>query len=101
VVPTVSRKLYDHSVARLGDVLEHIAARYTTRERFLTELTLDPPEATGAEAGTPLLDEHYQILSTIHSAKGQNGTRSSFLMSQTVASCNLGADIFLADGSDH
>jgi DNA helicase-2/ATP-dependent DNA helicase PcrA len=44
---------------------------YTTRERFLTELTLDPPEATGAEAGAPLLDEDYLILSTIHSPKGQ------------------------------
>src|SRR5246500_3335469 len=58
-------------VARLGDLLGHIAARYATRERFLTELTLDPPEATGAEAGAPLLDEDYLILPTIHSAKGQ------------------------------
>jgi ATP-dependent DNA helicase UvrD/PcrA len=66
-------RLYDHSVARVGDLekLEQIAAGYATRERFLTELTLDPPEATGAEAGTPLLDEDYLILSTIHSAKGQ------------------------------
>jgi len=38
---------------------------------FLTELTLDPPEATSAEAGPPYLDEDYLILSTIHSAKGQ------------------------------
>ena len=66
-------RLYDHSVARIGDLekLEQIAAGYATRERFLTELTLDPPEATGAEAGAPLLDEDYLILSTIHSAKGQ------------------------------
>jgi DNA helicase-2/ATP-dependent DNA helicase PcrA len=65
--------LYDHSVARIGDLekLEQIAAGYATRERFLTELTLDPPEATGAEAGAPLFDEDYLILSTIHSAKGQ------------------------------
>jgi hypothetical protein len=34
-------------------------------------VTLDPPSATGAEAGPPLLDEDYLILSTIHSAKGQ------------------------------
>ena len=60
-------------MVRGGDLekLEHISAGYTTRERFLTELTLDPPEATGAEAGAPLLDEDYLILSTIHSAKGQ------------------------------
>jgi ATP-dependent DNA helicase UvrD/PcrA len=51
--------------------LEQIAAGYATRERFLAELTLDFPEATGAEAGVPLLDEDYLILSTIHSAKGQ------------------------------
>jgi DNA helicase II / ATP-dependent DNA helicase PcrA len=38
---------------------------------FLTELTLDPPAASGAEAGRPQIDEGYLILSTIHSAKGQ------------------------------
>jgi DNA helicase-2/ATP-dependent DNA helicase PcrA len=32
---------------------------------------LDPPDARGAEAGRPELDEDYLILSTIHSAKGQ------------------------------
>ena len=66
-------RIYDQTTARGGDLekLEHISAGYATRERFLTELTLDPPEATGAEAGAPLLDEDYLILSTIHSAKGQ------------------------------
>ena len=34
-------------------------------------MTLDPPSATSDEAGAPLLDEDYLILSTIHSAKGQ------------------------------
>ena len=42
-----------------------------SRERFLTDLTLDPPDATSDEAGPPHLDEDYLILSTIHSAKGQ------------------------------
>src|ERR1700730_4417954 len=51
--------------------LEQIANGYPSRERFLTELTLDPPTATSGEAGVPLLDEDYLILSTIHSAKGQ------------------------------
>jgi DNA helicase-2/ATP-dependent DNA helicase PcrA len=66
-------RLYDHQTMRVGDLekLEQISVGYATRERFLTELTLDPPESTGAEAGTPLLDEDYLILSTIHSAKGQ------------------------------
>ena len=66
-------RLYDHPAVRLGDLdrLEQIASGYATRQDFLTELTLDPPEATGAEASGPLLDEDYLILSTIHSAKGQ------------------------------
>ena len=51
--------------------LAQIAQGYPSRERFLTELTLDPPDATSDEAGPPLLDEDYLILSTIHSAKGQ------------------------------
>jgi DNA helicase-2/ATP-dependent DNA helicase PcrA len=51
--------------------LEQIASGYPSRERFLTELTLDPPEATSDQAGMPHLDEDYLILSTIHSAKGQ------------------------------
>ena len=48
-----------------------LAGGYGSRESFLTELTLDPPEATSDRAGPPLLDEDYLILSTIHSAKGQ------------------------------
>jgi DNA helicase-2/ATP-dependent DNA helicase PcrA len=64
---------YDAAHVRLGDIeqLEQIAGEYPSRERFLTELTLDPPEASGDHAGPPLLDEDYLILSTIHSAKGQ------------------------------
>jgi len=64
---------HDNAEARLGDLrqLEVIAAGYPSRERFLTELTLDPPGATSDEAGAPLQDEDYLILSTIHSAKGQ------------------------------
>jgi DNA helicase-2/ATP-dependent DNA helicase PcrA len=65
--------LYDDPRLRAGDLdkLEQIAADYATRERFLSELTLDPPEATRAEAEAPHVDEDYLILSTIHSAKGQ------------------------------
>jgi DNA helicase-2/ATP-dependent DNA helicase PcrA len=66
-------RLYDHAQVRALDLdaIEQLAAGYQTRERFLSELTLDPPQATGDEAGPPLLDEDYLILSTIHSAKGQ------------------------------
>ena len=66
-------RLYDAAHVRASDLeqLEQIASGYTSRERFLTELTLDPPDVTGDQAGEPLLDEDYLILSTIHSAKGQ------------------------------
>ncbi len=66
-------RLYDSVDARWADVeqLEQVSARYPSRERFLTELTLDPPSASGDESGAPLVDEDYLILSTVHSAKGQ------------------------------
>lgn len=66
-------RLYDGVETREADLeqLEQIAGRYPTRERFLTELTLDPPAAAGDRAGDPLLDEDYLVLSTVHSAKGQ------------------------------
>jgi DNA helicase II / ATP-dependent DNA helicase PcrA len=66
-------RIYDDARVRLGDLeqLEQLAAAAPSRERFLSELTLDPPQGTGAEAGQPHLDEDYLILSTIHSAKGQ------------------------------
>ena len=64
---------YPDAVVRAGDLdqLQRIAAGYPSRARFLTDLTLDPPSATSDEAGAPHLDEDYLILSTIHSAKGQ------------------------------
>jgi DNA helicase-2/ATP-dependent DNA helicase PcrA len=66
-------RLYDDAPLRQGDItqLAQIARTYPSRQRFLTELTLDPPDATSGEAGAPLRDEDYLILSTIHSAKGQ------------------------------
>ena len=66
-------RLYDDARVRQADLeqLGHIAAGFGSRERFLTELTLDPPEATSAESGPPHRDDDYLILSTIHSAKGQ------------------------------
>ena len=66
-------RLYEQSAPRRADLeqLERIAGQYTSREAFVTELTLDPPQATGDLSGPPLLDEDYLILSTVHSAKGQ------------------------------
>jgi DNA helicase II / ATP-dependent DNA helicase PcrA len=67
---------YADAAVRAGDLdqLQRIAAGSNSRTQFLTDLTLDPPSATSDEAGTPLLDEDYLILSTIHSAKGQEWT---------------------------
>jgi DNA helicase-2/ATP-dependent DNA helicase PcrA len=65
-------RLYEHFHTRVGDLdqLELLSGQHPTRERFLSELTLDPPQATSDLAGQPLLDEDYLVLSTVHSAKG-------------------------------
>jgi DNA helicase-2/ATP-dependent DNA helicase PcrA len=67
------QRLHDDAAVRGADLaqLARIAHGYASRERFLTELTLDPPDATSNESGAPHRDEDYLILSTIHSAKGQ------------------------------
>jgi DNA helicase II / ATP-dependent DNA helicase PcrA len=64
---------YDSAHTRLNDLdqLERIASQHGSRLAFLTDLALDPPEAVGGEAGPPVKDEDWLILSTIHSAKGQ------------------------------
>ncbi|HEY6087016.1 MAG TPA: ATP-dependent helicase [Burkholderiaceae bacterium] len=66
-------RLHDDAAIRQADLaqLERIAQGFPNRERFLAELTLDPPEATSDQAGPPHRDEDYLILSTMHSAKGQ------------------------------
>jgi DNA helicase II / ATP-dependent DNA helicase PcrA len=85
-VPHLER-IYEDAAMRQADLLQlvQIAATYPTRERFLTELTLDPPDATSDRAGKPLLDEDYLVLSTIHSAKGQEW-KAVFILN-TVDGC--------------
>jgi DNA helicase-2/ATP-dependent DNA helicase PcrA len=65
--------IYEAAPVRAGDLeqIEQVAGQYPSRERFLTEITIDPPQASGDHAGPPYLDEDFLILSTIHSAKGQ------------------------------
>jgi ATP-dependent DNA helicase UvrD/PcrA len=67
------QRLYDDAAVRQADLAQllQIASSYVSRERFLTEMTLDPPEATSNQAGAPMRDDDYLTLSTIHSAKGQ------------------------------
>ena len=70
--PVLERK-YDQAEVRAGDLqqLERLSVNYESRETYLTELALDPPAATGDRSDDAMLDEDYLILSTVHSAKGQ------------------------------
>jgi DNA helicase-2/ATP-dependent DNA helicase PcrA len=66
-------RIYDAAFSRTGDLeqLDRLSSQYPSRERFLTELTLDPPALSGDQSAMASKDEDYVILSTIHSAKGQ------------------------------
>ena len=68
--PHLHRK-HGSSASRLADLdqLEQLAKGYASCERFLTELSLDPPDAT--DGTNPASGEDYVVLSTIHSAKGR------------------------------
>jgi DNA helicase-2/ATP-dependent DNA helicase PcrA len=65
-------RLYDHVHTRISDLdqLELLSSQYQTRERFITELTLDPPQSSSDMASSAHHDEDYLVISTIHSAKG-------------------------------
>jgi DNA helicase-2/ATP-dependent DNA helicase PcrA len=67
------RRLYDDAPLRLADLqqLAAMAPSHAGRTAFVSELAIDPPAASSDEARDPNLDEDYLILSTIHSAKGQ------------------------------
>jgi DNA helicase II / ATP-dependent DNA helicase PcrA len=70
--PVLERRHDDAGVRAADlDMLVALGGQFASRERFLTELTLDPPAATGDLAGEPLRDEDWLVLSTVHSAKGQ------------------------------
>ena len=64
---------HDGAAVRAADLrmLATIARQFGSRQRFLAELTLDPPQAAGDLAGPPARDEDYLNLATVHSAKGQ------------------------------
>ena len=76
-------RLHDDAAVRASDLtqLAQLAQGFPSRERFLAELTLDPPEASSDEAGPPHRDEDYAILSTMHSAKGQEWSAVYVLLS--------------------
>src|SRR5947208_17103840 len=63
----------DDPQARAADIaqLTQIAARYRTRDTFLTDLSLDPPDETRRPGCASATDDEFTVLSTIHSAKGR------------------------------
>ena len=63
---------YDDFHKRINDLdsLLRIASRYKSLEQFLTDMALEPPERSLAEAGLRDKDDSTLTLSTIHSAKG-------------------------------
>jgi DNA helicase-2/ATP-dependent DNA helicase PcrA len=69
-------RIHEDAKVREADLLQlaQIASTYPNRQRFLTELTLDPPSSTSDEAGAPLLRP-----------KGKNGSRSSCSTAWTAA----------------
>ncbi|MFH0808875.1 MAG: ATP-dependent helicase [Pseudomonadota bacterium] len=69
--PQIKRK-YDDYPKRIKD-LEHLrtmCARYASVERFLAEITLEPPTVSAAGILTPEGETEQLVLSTVHSAKG-------------------------------
>ena len=71
LAPVIHRR-YNAPAARVGDLqrLSEQAASAPSRDRFVSELTMDPPVIAGDLAGRPVLDDDWLVLSTIHSAKG-------------------------------
>ena len=69
--PAVAAR-YPNAGARLADLeqLSGLAAAAGSLQRFLADLTLDPPSSTSDLAGPPHLDDDFVTISTIHSAKG-------------------------------
>jgi hypothetical protein len=59
-MPRVER-LYGNADPRKRDLeqLEQISSAYSSRQAFLSELTLDPPQATGDFAGPPSKDGRF------------------------------------------
>ncbi len=68
----ILEKRYDDYPKRLKDLeqLEVLSERYRSMESFLTDITLEPIEASVEGVDSPDGENDYLTLSTIHSAKG-------------------------------
>ena len=64
---------YEDNQSRTGDIeqLVCISQQYQSCQAFISELTLDPPISTGDLSDSAHKDDDFLILSTVHSAKGQ------------------------------
>ena len=69
--PIIKQK-YDDAKKRELDLqsLAEICDRYSSTEKFLTDMSLDPPEASQVKSGSTDGEKEKLVLSTIHSAKG-------------------------------
>ncbi len=69
--PLMEAKFDDHP-RRLKDLdhLEALCARYRTLSSFLSEIALEPPQASVGDIAAPEGEDETLTLSTIHSAKG-------------------------------
>lgn len=78
---TLDERFEPPTTARAGDIddLVRMAGAHADRAAFLTDLTLDPPSATGDHNDDADLDEDYLVLSTVHSAKGREWDSVSLL----------------------
>jgi DNA helicase II / ATP-dependent DNA helicase PcrA len=67
------QRLHDDAEVRRADLVQLRQAAQTQpdADRFLADLALDPPQASSDLSGPPHRDEDWLVLSTIHSAKGQ------------------------------
>jgi DNA helicase-2/ATP-dependent DNA helicase PcrA len=66
------RAAYDNPEERLADlyVLVEAAASLPRLSDVAADHALEPPRSTGDLAGTPVIDEDWLVISTMHSAKG-------------------------------
>lgn len=91
------QRLHEDASVRLADLtqLRQAAHAQPDAQRFLAELALDPPQASSDLAGPPHRDEDWLVLSTIHSAKGQEWSAVHVLA--VVDGC-MPADMATGDG---
>lgn len=69
--PIIKQKYDDYKKRELDlQSLIEISDRYTSTEKFLTDMSLEPPDASQIKSEAIEKDDEKLILSTIHSAKG-------------------------------